>query len=54
MPLSDGEYGLVYQNIFLAETMVSVRDSGRWIADIDVDGARPEDYVFTLACQCNN
>ncbi|KAK0507455.1 hypothetical protein JMJ35_009978 [Cladonia borealis] len=53
-PLNDGEYGLIDQDIFLAEVVVSVRDSGRWIADIDVVGARPEDYVFNIACQCNN
>ena len=53
-PLSDGEYGLIDQDIFLAEAVVSVRDSGRWIADIDVVGARPENYVCSIACQCNN
>ena len=34
--------------------MVSVRDSGRWIADIDVVGAQPENYDFNIVCQCNN
>lgn len=29
LPLGDGEYGLIDQDIFLAETVVSVRDSGR-------------------------
>ena len=53
-PLNDGEYGLIDQDIFLAEAVVSVRDSGRWIADIDVVGARPEDYVFNIPCQCNS
>ncbi len=53
-PLNDGEYGLIDQDIFLAEAVVSVRDRGRWIADIDVVGARPDDYVFNVKCQCNN
>ena len=53
-PLSRGEYGLIDQDIFLAEAVVSVRDSGRWIADIDVVGAQPENYVWNIACQCNN
>ena len=54
VPLNDGEYGLIDQDIFLAEAVVSVRDRGRWIADIDVVGVRPEDYVFKIGCQCNN
>ena len=49
VPLSEGVYGLVDQNIVLRETVVSVRDSGRWIADIDVVGARPEAYVSNIA-----
>ena len=53
-PLDGGEYGLIDQDIFLAEAVVSVRDSGRWIADIDVVGARPENYIFNVVCQCNN
>ena len=53
-PLNDGEYGLIDQDIFLAEAVVSVRDGGRWIADIDVVGATPEHYVFDIVCQCNN
>ena len=53
-PLNDGDYGLIDQDISLAEAMVSVRDSGCWIADIDVVDARPENYFYNIACQCNN
>ena len=52
--LSDGEYGIIGQDVFLAETVVSVRDSGHWIADIDVVGARRDNYVFKVACPCND
>lgn len=52
-PLNDGDYSLIDQEFFLAEAVVSVRDSGRWIANIDVVGGRPEDCVPSIACQCN-
>jgi len=54
LPLNGGEYGLIDQDIFLAEAVVSVRDCGRWIADIDVLGVRPEEYVINIACKCNH
>ena len=36
--LNDGDYGLIDQAIFLAEAVVTVRDSGRWIADMNLAG----------------
>lgn len=53
MPLNGGEYGLIDQDIFLIEAVISVRDCGRWIADIDVIGARWEDFVLRVNCKCN-
>ena len=47
-------YGLIVQDVILLEAAVPVWDSGRWVADIDVVGARPEAYVSTIACQRNN
>ena len=50
-PLNSGEYGLIDQDVFLVEAVISVRDSGRWIADIDVIDARPERCLVTNNCK---
>lgn len=52
LPLSGGDHGLIDQDIFLAEAVVSVRDCGRWVADIDVLAAQPESYALHADCNC--
>ena len=54
VPRGDGEYGLIDQDVFLAEAAISVRDCGRWIADIDVLNVTPEKYVIDTECDCDH
>ena len=35
-PLSSGEYGLIDDDVFILEAVISVHDRGAWIADIDI------------------
>lgn len=53
LPLNSGEYGLIDQDVLIAEAVISVRDCGRRIADIDVVAAHPQDYVINIECKCN-
>lgn len=52
LPLSGGDYGLIDQDIFMAEAVIQVLDSGRWVADIDVLAAQPQDYHPYTDCDC--
>ena len=53
IPINSGDYGLIDQDVFMAEAVISVRDCGRWIADIDVLGVRPQDYIISVNCKCS-
>ena len=54
LPLNEGPHnqGLIDQDISIAEAVVSVRDSGRWVADIDILGAQLENFILTADCHC--
>ena len=54
MPLNAGDYGPIDQDVIIAEAVISVRDCGRWIADIDVLSVRPEDYIVGIDCKCSH
>ena len=52
LPLSGGDYGLIDQDIFMAEAVISFRDSGRWVADIDILATQPENRALRAECNC--
>ncbi|KAK5995258.1 hypothetical protein PT974_03657 [Cladobotryum mycophilum] len=53
MPLDWESTGEIDQEVFLLESVVSVQDSGKWVADIDVLN-REEVYpeIISFPCQC--
>ena len=48
-PLNDGTSGMIDQQIFLVETVVSVHDRGEWVADLNVLKALDRKMVSTLS-----
>ena len=52
-PLTSRHYGIIDQDIFMTEAVVSVRDSGRWVADIDVLAANLGNHALTAECNCH-
>ena len=52
-PLNGGDYGLIDKDIFLVEAVISVRDSGQWVTDIDILTADPWNYAVTAQYKCN-
>ncbi|KXX77022.1 hypothetical protein MMYC01_202173 [Madurella mycetomatis] len=54
IPLDWENTGDIDQEIFLLESVVSVQDNGKWVADIDVLGVetdRPDVISFTCDCE---
>ena len=54
LPLNGEDYGFIDQDVFLAEAIISVRDCGRWIADIHALAARTENCAATRECIYNH
>lgn len=55
MPLDWNTTGEIDQEIFLLESVLSVQDSGRWVADIDIlelDKNRPDIISQRTVCSC--
>jgi hypothetical protein len=53
IPFATGVHGLIDQDVFLREAVVSVRDKGKWIADLDVQSdLRGSFQMCTICCRC--
>ena len=53
VPIPTGPFGLIDQDLFLTEAVVSVHDGGKWYADIDVIAAAVEGTpVLKQSCGC--
>jgi hypothetical protein len=53
IPLATGDDGLIDQDIFLVEAVVSVRDRGEEVADLNVFAAAPSLSIRNLPSACN-
>ncbi|KAI1637271.1 hypothetical protein F4809DRAFT_605327 [Biscogniauxia mediterranea] len=55
MPLDWDETGVIDQETFLLEAVVSVQDDGKWVADVDVLVLEKNPItVMDYACQCDD
>jgi hypothetical protein len=53
LPISSGVLGLIDQDVYMHEAVVSVHSCGAWVADIDVLTAlRKPPVVLSGSCQC--
>ena len=52
LPLAGELLGTIDRDAFIVETVISVRDQGIWVADIDILAARDKDYTVPTDCQC--
>jgi hypothetical protein len=58
-PLSSGEYGLIDDDVFILEAVISVHDRGAWIADIDILAASCGVWILrprenSAKCDCKD
>ena len=53
-PLNGSKHGVIDQDVFLVEAVVSIRNSGRWIADIDVINKDLGESIAKTQCGCTD
>ena len=54
VPIPTGTVGVIDQDLFLTEAVVSAHDGGKWYADIDVLAAKGKDMAMPMKdCDCN-
>ncbi|MCJ1247754.1 hypothetical protein MMC30_004969 [Trapelia coarctata] len=49
LPLDIGDYGTIDSNLFIIETVISVRDHGVWVADVDILNAITDNKLCKAA-----
>ena len=53
LPLGVEALGTIDHDAYIVETVISVRDQGDWVADIDILTARAVDYTVHAECRCD-